>query len=273
MKKTITLPVVLLVLATALFSACKKNASSPKETVLSKQYRNDKLATEYLYNNNKQVYQVNNYEPDGTLGAITELEYDANGRLKTSTLINPNNGDDINQYLYTYNNKGEFQKSEYILLNGPDSGKVSTRTNYVYANNRISRANEVNVTTGDIEWYHEYTYYANGNLKTDNFYNNLTPVPELYSETEYTPEGDPLPLAYEPQNVYPVGIGLLIFVTANIHYTKYSGPAISQEYNESMSDRVFNNKGLITDQIITRKFKTPAFSDLVTTWNYEYIEL
>ena len=264
----------LLVLA---FIACKKNKTSePPIAVLSKQYINDTLYTEYLYNNNKQLERFNYYNKvTGEIAESEVFEYDMQGHLKT--VVTLEYGEPLWRDEYFTDEEGRFISRERAHDSGPDSGTVFHRLIYTYNNKGdLKRETEVELTDDSKqENFYEYSFYTNGNIKSVKYYRQVSPVLIKGSERFFNPEGTALPENYSKSNPYPYNWHYSYLTAGDIHITYYSvdGITVVDEVVETITKRKYDEQGLITQQTVTTEFPFSGDQTEVNKWRYEYINL
>lgn len=257
--------------------SCKDDPgpSLATETVLSKVFVDGELEKEYLYNSDKQLDQIREYDgPTGQLKHYTKFEYDARGDLQNEISYNAD-GKVTGRNEYLKDSDGKFISSERVTLTGADSGKVITRHTYEYdEEGYISKQTWLDLDTQEEESYRAFFYHANGNLKSYEYYWSLIPTPEKAFEVRYRPEGRPLPESISKQRGYPINLSLYLLVAEQIEYETFdTALATTGEYHELISGRIYDNEGFVTEQTITYKYLLPVKPDEVVKMNYEYIKI
>ena len=271
MKKICTPFVLLLVSMTVFINACKKNSSASLApiSVLSKIYEDGILIEGYQYNSSQQLITLQSYD-SGQLSYHYEYSYDANGFVKTMTSYN-STGKATSRYDYLADENG-YISWDFTILYGVDSGKVTSRRAITYNDQgQIIKDASIDLVTGEEKNYRTYQYHENGNMKSYQYYQELTPVPVLRWETTYSPQNDSLPLAIRKSNAYPVNFTLPYYTAEIIHFKRFvNGSDSDQEWEETIDNRNYNSDGNLIQQDITRKYLLPSQPKETKTMTYEY---
>ena len=98
-------------------------------------------------------------------------------------------------------------------------------------------------------------------------------MPELKWKTEYSLAGDTMVRNLSTFKAYPIDFRMPDFSAGEQHFYQYDNGAIKKEINTLFSNRQYNSKEFITEQIITRKNILPAAPDEVRQMRYEYTDL
>lgn len=247
----------------------------PKETVLSKVFQDNKLELEYQYNSNKQLEQIRDFELlTGQLNYFSKFEYDTRGFLQNLTSYDAS-GKATSTSQYLKDSDGKFISSEFITLIGADSGKVVHRHKYQYNKaGHISKQAWHNADTDAEESYTAFFYYPSGNLERYEYYWTVNPSPKKSYEVRYVPDGQPLPESISERRGYPINFDLFRLVADKIEYELFdTALGTTSEYQEVISNRIYNSRGFITEQTITYKYILPEKPDKVINMKYEYIEI
>ncbi len=246
-----------------------------KETVLSKVFVDGKLEQEFLYNADGHLAQIDVYNlTTGEVSFSTQFEYDNSGLLQNEISLNAE-GKPTSHKLYTKNADGEFVSSQFKVLTGTDSGKVTIINKFQYNEaGLLSKESWHDPETEVEESYRSYSYYANGNLERSEYYWGANPETKKTYEVRYSPAGQALPESISKRRGYPVHFTLYMLVAEKIESENFDTP-ISNPYesHQVISDRIFNEEGLVTKQTVTYKYILPEKPDEVIEMMYEYIEI
>ena len=277
MKKILSLLTLASVFIVAM-NACKKNnsAANGPEIVITKISVDDVLVEEREYSADKKLHKVYYYdETDGKLQSSKEFDYDGDGSLKS---INFYNAAGTLQLLeeFTIDAQGKIISKNVVGAVGAEAGKVISHSKFTYnAAGRISEITfyEKHNSTDPLQ-KEVFTYYANGNLKMVEYYNQVTPSMNLGERTEYTPQGKPLPQSLIKHRGHPDVYNFLPTLTAEkINYKAFIGLGVGTETENVCSNRQVNENGFITAQTITTHQIIPVLADIVISMKYEYTEL
>jgi hypothetical protein len=271
MKKALSaLSVVLLFICIA---GCKKNSSGgPKETVLSQVFINGKLQLDYEYNDKQQLSKITEYDPlTGKPEYSQAFTYDSKGRLDDILDYNAN-GKLTAKEEYHKDLAGNFTKRDFFDLSGTDSGKVVSRVEYTYKEKRIIKEAWVDLVTGKEYAYRKFAWYVNGNMKSSEYYGSLTPV-TLWWKSEYSPAGDSLPATLVKHAAYPVNFWNWYFVAEEIHSSTEAAAGTPTDYTEFISNRKYNEEGLLIEQTIIKKHTVPILKDVESKMKYVYKQI
>lgn len=268
-------PVVLLAVLSV--TACKDDPglSLPTETVLSKEFRDGTLVSEYKYNSDKQLEQILGYdESTEQLEYFVKFEYDARGYLQQHIVCNAD-GKATSRTQYQIDPDGKFISSEFITLAGADSGKVIIRHTYEYnSEGYLSKDTWQDPDTEVEESYRVYFYYPNGNLERYEYYWTLVPAPEKAFEVRYSPAGQPLAESVSRRRGYPMNFDLYPLVAEQIQYETFdTAYGASGEYHKLITGRMYDSEGFVTEQTMTYNYILPANPDEVIKVNYTYIKI
>lgn len=265
-----------LAILTVLYAVSCKDDPDPSRsmvTVLSKEFRDGKLELEYQYNSNRQLEKIIGYDVStGQMEYYMKFEYDTRGYLQNEIGHNAD-GKATGRTQYQKSSDGKFIGSELMVLTGVDSGTVAVRYTYEYNDQGyISKMTWHDPDTGDEESFMDYSYYTNGNLESYEYYLVGGASPEKAFAVKYSPAGDPLTDDISKRRGYPLNLDLYKLVAEEIHYelfdTWLSSPG---EYDELITDRVYDSEGFVTEQTITTKYILPAQPDDVIKMKYEYV--
>ncbi len=255
-----------------LITACKKEKSPDKETVLAKIYQNDKLIYEFVYSSEKMI-RLNTYdELTGQFDYANSFEYDHAGTLVLEKSYGQSNKLS-SQVMYTSDATGKIMYHEYMDLNGVDSGHITTRVNYSYdASGRVSQQTWTDPVTKDTSSFRRLTYYPNGNIKSlDSYLYYLSP--NLQYKVKYSPEGAPLPESLVKHRGYPVNFLLFDLVSGEEHVYNYNDEQVVGERKQIFSNRHYDANGYLQTQTVTERNIIPGGPDRVVQMRYEYAEL
>lgn len=246
-----------------------------KETVLSKVFVDGKLEQEFLYNADKQLAQIDVYNlTTGVISFSTQFEYDNSGLLQKEISLNAE-GKPTSHKQYTKNADGEFVSSQFKVLTGADSGKVTILNKFFYNEaGLLNKESWHDPETEEEESYRTYLYYPNGNLERSEYYWGANLETEKTYEVRYSPAGNALPESISRRRGYPVHFTLYMLVAEKIESENFDTPVSTPyESHQVISDRVFNEEGLVTKQTVTHKHILPEKPDEVVEMMYEYIEI
>jgi hypothetical protein len=256
-----------------LITACKKEKSPGKETVLSKIYQDNKLLYEFVYSSQKRMVRLNTYdELTGQFDYANAFEYDEAGTLVSEKSYGQSNKLSA-QVMYTSDATKKILYHEYMDLSGSDSGHITVQVHYSYdASGRVSQQTWIDPVTKDTNSFRTLTYYRNGNLKNiDSYFYYLSP--SLQYKLKYFPEGEPLPESIIRHRGYPVNFLLYDLVAGEKHSFNYNDDQVVGERKEIFSNRQYDDKGYLLRQTLTKKNITPAGADQVIEMRYEYLQL
>lgn len=264
-----------IVLSAALLGACKKESSLPKKILLSKTFVDGKKDWELFYNSDGQIKEEKIYwEKLGTwqLGARSVYSYDANGKLKEKFSYDMPANKESSHYEITVNDKGNITRS--AIYNASDSGALSFYIDNEY--NGDGRVKQQTWKSEDekIQTFRALNYYPNGNMRTSESFDQWGgPVGEKKWGSSYGPSDTTLPASFYTVKAYPVNFYYSYLTSTYINHFTYEDGAVETQYQEIMSDRKFNNKGLVTEVKITTKHIKPVKADEVRMLKFEYVEL
>lgn len=177
------------------------------------------------------------------------------------------------QTIYTWGPGEKIIQHEYTSLSGADSGQITVRVKYTYdAAGRISKQSWVDLVTDKTYTSRDLTYYNNGNLRSSAVY-YYTPAPELKWQTDYSPEGNPIPPGLIKTQGFPLNFLLYDLVAGEEHSYVYNNGQVSAETNDIFSNRQYDEKGYVLKQTVTRKNILPAGPDKISEMKYEYVQL
>lgn len=264
-------------LAVLCATACNDDPglSLPTETVLSKVFLDGKLESEYVYNSDRQLERILQYDgSNGQLKNYVKFEYDTRGNLQRHISCNAD-GKATSMTQYLKDADGKFVSSEFMTLSGTDSGKVIYRHTYEYnSDGYVSKETWNDPDTDEEESYRTYSYYPNGNLEQYEYYWMLVPAPEKAFEVRYSPAGRPLPESLSWRRGYPLNFSLYLLVAEQIQYETFdTALEPTGEYHQVITGRTYNNEGFVTGQVMTYKYILPAKPDEVVKMNYEYLKI
>jgi hypothetical protein len=265
---------VLIILGLLFFLGCKKNKDTPQgELVLSKQFMNNILISEWTYNSDGKLAKEKAYnEQTGAFSYAVEFEYDSFGRLLKEKQYDASNK--LSAIVsYYWNASGRLEKQEYLATSGADSGKITVRVKYGYdIKGRIAKQSWVDLVTDKIYTGREMNYYSNNNLKSVEGYNYYGGPAELKYRTNYSPEGDSLSSGLINHGGYIIDFRMPDFVAGEMHYYYYDGAIVNTETKTVYTNRQYNESGYLKSQTATVKKIKPIGADVVNEYRYEYIQ-
>jgi hypothetical protein len=264
-----------IVLSAALLGACKKDASSPKNILLSKTFVDGKIETECIYNSDGQLKEEKNYwEKLGTwqLGNRAVYAYDANGRLKEKVSYDMPSNTLSSHYVFTVNDLGNITR--IAIYNASDSGKLSFYIDHEYNSDGSVKQQTWKDEDEKIQTYRVLNYYPNGNMRTsESYYQWGGPTAEKVWGSSYGPSDTTLPASFYSVKAYPVNFYYSYLTSSYINHFLFDNGAVDEQTQEVMSDRKFNKHGLVTEVKVTTKHIKPVKTDEVRTLKFEYVEL
>jgi hypothetical protein len=264
--------VFLLIAIIAALAGCKKHASSPKQFLLTKVIRNGQVEEEYVHDKRPQLIEVISYSFGNGAASTSrnKFVYDANGNLKESNVYSLSATQPTGKYVYKLDGAGRMTRMSVYSLSGVDSGKLSTHIdNEFNANNRVTQQvwkDEKEKATSS----RQLSYYANGNLKTEEAYTLGSLVANKLYTVNYGLSDTTLPATFYQVVAYPVNFYYNELVSPYSTTYTYENNQLKQEIKEIMSDRKYNSAGLVVQQTITTKKVKPAGPDEVRMMQYEY---
>ncbi len=266
---------LLVILSLSLFLGCKKNKESvPGDFVLSKQFMNNILISEWTYMADGKLAREQDYdEQTGVFNYAVDFEYDSYGRLVKEKQYDAGNKlSGIVSYYWKSNDR--LEKHEYLVMSGADSGKITARVKYGYdIESRITKQSWVDLVTDKVFESRDMNYYSNNNLKLVEGYIYNSGFSALKYRLNYSPEGDTLLPGLGDRGGYIIDFRWPEFVAGEMHYYYYSGALVNTETKTIYTNRQYNNRGYLKSQTATLKKIKPAKADEVNEYRYEYIEL
>ena len=254
-----------------LFTGCKKGSSGPAVSRLHKIFIDGKLDEERTYYGDKKLHQIIYYNVAGTSIGTDEFLYNAKGILKEIHGYNGAGKLSRKEFYYT-DSKDRFTNMEWIAQDGADSGKIISKRSFTYTNNQITKEAWLDLVSGVEVSYRAYDWYPNGNMKTQKDYDVLVPSPHLQYECAYS-KGDSVTAAVTEGRGYPINFSLFFLASDQMLNKIYGGIAVTNEYEDEINKRVYDNKGNLISQTVVRTYTIPVKPKHVQQMTFEYLEL
>jgi hypothetical protein len=264
----------LIIIAAALLTACKKESSGPKEILIKKVLVNGDPESEFTYNSDGQMTEEKYYSdgPGAVMTNRSEYHYDNSGNpLEQLSYKMPENKLS-GRYIFTLNGQGKIGRNSIWNMSGVDSGKLSFHIDHDYKENRTIKQTW-RTEDEEVVSYRTMGYYPNGNMRTSESYWVSGGVAEKKWGSSYGPSDTTLPASFYNIKAYPVNFYYSYLTSSSIMHYTYDDGVVETQYQEIMSGRKFNSKGLLTDVTITTKHIKPVAADEVRTLKFEYVEL
>lgn len=269
MKKIFVFTIIVLFLG-----ACKKSGSpsSPKEIQLAKVFVDDKLESEFIFNSDKQLKEER-YFKNNDLSGVTKYTYNAQGYLTESNSYKMPEKEQNGRNVYTVNGAGRIARNAVYDNSGDGFNKLNFYIDHEYdANGRctkqIWKPDEMTVSTT-----RENHYYPNGNLRVYEVFYHHSGSPEKQWSVSYNNSDSTLPVSFYNIKAYPVNYYYPYLLSSVIEGVTYDDGNIDQKYQEIITDKKYNKRGLLSEAKVTTKYLMPVKPDYVRTLKFEYVEL
>lgn len=264
-----------LICAAALLPACKKDGpSTPKQFLLSKVIYDGKPESEFKYNSGGQLLEEKYYHEENGTWQVTSrsiYSYDVNGHPKEELSYNMPENTPSGKYIFTVNAQGKILRNSIWDISGGEPGTLSFHIDHEYDGNgrlikRVWKNEDEEVETSVV-----LNMYPNGNLRTSETFYHYGATEKVWASS-YGPGDTTLPASFYNIKAYPINYYYPHLLGQTTRHFTYEDGDIETETRIEYTDRVYNNKGLVTQQkVVTKKIK-PAGPDEVHTMKFEYVQ-
>lgn len=260
-----------------LIVACKKDSDPAPVPLISRVTANGSIAYKFYYNNDNQIdrWELYGYEtPGNPLSSTIEFEYN-NAKLSMLSSFNEPGKIPVVRLLFQYDGNGRIIGHENYDLQSSDPSEPHLWGVYQYAANGRLSSVTIRDENGELDMRYNLTYFDDGALKQrDGYEETVSNQLRLVSRVIYS-----LPLTggikgWEPITVIPLdGDEIMRTVRYDgIQRYTYTGGVLTNNKAEVISAREYNSDGTLKRHLHTRKNILPAFPDVETNWEMEYIQ-
>jgi len=269
---------VLFILAVLFVTSCNDDEVVPvpeeSNAVITRISRNGFAMYEFFYDLKGRLYRMNSHNLNsGALVNYTLYEYDENGLVEARRYSADTHS--LNQRtVVTVNAFGRITEAENYF--SPDFfGEVVNYREYEYNVSGQLIAKRLVVDGEPLVWIEENSYDPKGSLiKLELTYNPTQKDESLGIIEEYVPRDQTIPNLWQDYviilDLSGVDQEIRNMFNSNVHLTGWNKTGVTSESRHEFSGHVFDDKGNLTYQIITRKNILPENPDVTYEMTYEY---
>lgn len=255
--------------------ACRKDGSGSGsgKFLLAKEFRNDLLETEYIYNTGGQLVRLNFYTTGGglsTLSGYRLFDYDDEGRLSQELHFSKDHLP-TGRRVYSYSAQGKVTRIDEATdySGGGDLANFDYFEVYTYNDNGLLENMTKRLKNFTLHHYTDYTYDNKGDLVGyESWYLDDGDV-VLKEKAAITPGNKPMPAHWKAMLTTPVALSLNYLYDAGHKYTSYwSGPAYVSDW--TFINRKYNSNGYLQSQTLQIKYEDGSIG--TGDFSYEYVQ-
>lgn len=259
----------------AFAASCKKegSGSGSGKLLLAKEFRNDLLEGEYIYNTAGKLVRVNFFATGGGLSTLSTYrlyQYDNNGKISEVVHYSKDHNPTVRRvYAYDANGKVSRIDEATAFLGSSDLDIMDYFEVYTYDAAGLLENMTRRLTNYTMHHYTDYTYDNKGSLTGyESWYlDNGNMV--LKQKSVVGPGNKIMPNHWKEMMLTPTDFSMHYLYDDTHKYTSYwSGPANVTDW--SFINRLYNDQGYVTSQTLQIKYEDGSLGS--GDYSYEYIQ-